>query len=151
MPRWIKLDAEALNKPHHENIRGVDVEVFLSPYDVPEAVRGLYDDTIERFVIEFRYLAEEEPLAADAHDAHVALKIGRNSRRLYRIEMDVNRLKADCVALRLHVPQLVEEVDEALEKLARTSERVSRRGNYQLAKDVIAKTKEELFEPLCTH
>jgi hypothetical protein len=143
MSDWLTLNPAALNKARHEQIRGVEVQVLLSPYDVPEAVRGYYDRHIRRFVIEFRYISGDESLIPDAQDEHITLKIGRNSHRLYRIEIDVDRLKAPAVALKL-----VHAVDQAIDRLVQRSRRSPREGNYEVAKEVILERGNELFQSL---
>ena len=93
MSEWVRLDAEKLNTPQLEAIRGVNITVRMSPYDVPEAVRGYYDEELERFVIEFRYIGDE-PFRQKQKGEHITLRIGRHSGRLYGVEVNVDAMKA---------------------------------------------------------
>ena len=38
------------------------VQVTLSPYDIPEAVRSFHDDVSDKWSIEFRYFGDQENL-----------------------------------------------------------------------------------------
>jgi hypothetical protein len=87
MSNWIPLKRRFLRRcsetvlPH--NARGP----HASPYDVPEAVRAFQSPTDNSvLVIEFMY-ATQEPLEKEASGETVTLGIGKNSGRLYRIEV----------------------------------------------------------------
>jgi hypothetical protein len=126
----------------------VNVQVYLSPYDVPEAVSRHYDEALKRFVIEFRYPGGGEPLTPEARDEYVTLQVGRNSGRICRIEIDVNALQATLVGLSILAPALSQAVDKAIEGLARAPTHRSREGNYRIAKRVVTERGKELFEEL---
>jgi hypothetical protein len=136
---WTPLNLEELNEPQIATIRGVELSVLVSPYDVPAAVRGYYDRQLNRFVIEFRYI-QEEPITEDWRDSTMAVFVGKNSGRLYRIQLDVHKLKAQQVTLQF----LIQQMDRALEQLARNPQHRIRAGNYQLAKRVISERGEQL-------
>src|SRR5437870_9940540 len=106
MSEWVKLDTTQLNPETHENIRGVDITVVMSTYDVPEAVRGNYDESLKRFVIEFRYIGDEPYTCREQAD-NIALRIGKNSGRLYGIEVNVDAIRATAVSLRVKVIQSI--------------------------------------------
>ena len=145
MGKWIQLNSDELNPPRHESIRGVDVVVFLSPYDVPEAVSGDYDDEIKKFVIAFRYIVEDEPFARQTGDSVVTLRVGKNSGRLYGIEVDVDKIRADSINLFVKIPEVVQQ---AIDKLESNPRHRRRRGNYRVAKKVISERGRELFSGL---
>lgn len=145
MTEWLQLDGKRLNPLQKREIRGVKIDVYLSPYDVPEAVRGFYDESIKRFVIEFKYLGEESKRLQ--RNKHLELRVGKNSGRLYRIDVDVESLKAEAVSLNMHIPELLSKTIDRLEPA--TSD--LRQDNYDLAKRVISERKEDLFRELaCT-
>ena len=149
MVDWIDLDTQELNEERKEMIRGVEVTVLLSPNDVPEGVRGYYDQDGKRFVIEFKYMGEE-PTREEQKDENLTLRIGKNSigknsDRLYAILIDINRLGAN--AVRLNVGPVV---NDALTNLINNPRRKNRLGNYRLARDVISRRKDELFASLRT-
>lgn len=141
MSEWVELDADDLNPPRTETFQGVQINVFLSPYDVPEGVRG-YSEKSGWFVIEFKYIAEE-PLRRERPEPHLVLRVGKNSGRLYKIEVDVGALGAQAVALNVCVPELVSTAIDSLKR-----DRHRRGENYDLAKKVISDRKEQVFKEL---
>src|SRR5262245_6963731 len=125
---WLPIDPSKLKTDEDSQEGSVRFRVFVSPIDVPERVRGGYDETIQRFVIEFAYPnVGHEPVARQHHDAYVVLIIGRKSKRLHRIEVDTKALKAKRVQLQIEAAQelresVSREVTEALEQLASAAE-----------------------------
>lgn len=111
MNTWHYLDTSKFMKPEADSERGVRVELSLSPYDVPEAVRGYFSEDIRRFVIEFRYI-QDEPWERREAGEHVTLRVGKGSQRLYGIEVDVETLSADSVTL------AIESAKDAINSLA---------------------------------
>lgn len=89
---WIPVDRIALNEPRQKKVDGVEVTVMASPYDVPDAYRSYYDEARERHVVEFRYLTEE-PKKRENHGQYITLLVGKNSRRIYAIEIDSEALR----------------------------------------------------------
>lgn len=117
MPDWTKVDWEELNKePQHEQIRGVEFNVFFSPYDMPEAVCGEYDPKRDRFLIRFKYLGGQEKLRREELDEYVTLGFGRASRRLLEIAIDAKALGATGIGLAWGA--VANDVDAALKKIA---------------------------------
>lgn len=147
MSDWVKLDTAQFSHETQQKIRGVDITVVMSPYDIPEAVRGDYDKSLDRFVIEFRYIGEE-PWSREEHDGNIALRIGKNSGRLYGIEVDVDTLKAQAVTLRVQAIQ--SRIQKAIDTLGRRPRRFSRQKNYQVAKDIITQKEHQIFESLAS-
>jgi len=113
--KWTRVPASQLPRFEevHKSKGGVTVTFRASPFDVPEAFRGRFDEDEQVFVIEFRYLANE-PLIRESHDPVVWAETGRNSGRLYRLGLDVKALKAQSVAVEV---QAVSELKEAIECL----------------------------------
>jgi arginyl-tRNA synthetase len=143
--RWIPLDPAELIRSHRETIRGVQVTVLTSPYDIPEAVRGSYDEPRGCFKIEFKYMAGDEPRVEELVTGHVRLVMGRFSRRLYQIEIDVDKLKAEAVDVRVYAKR---QVKKAIDQLTRGSKADESAGNYALTQRVISQHQPKLFEPL---
>jgi hypothetical protein len=137
--KWIEVDPKAVNLPKTEKLDGVEVTVMMSPYDVPQALRGRYDDTSRRFVIEFRYLGEEET-RDETHREHVVLRLGKNSGRLYGIVLDVDAMKASWVQLVLL----------ALKEREEMRRRPLRHENYVLAGQLLQQNEPVLREAM-TH
>ena len=146
MSDWVPLTIQTLAFSRHRKIRGVDIDLVISPYDIPEAVRGEYDKNLRRFVIEFRYMSDE-PWEYDKYDSGIALRIGRHSGRLYGIEVDVHALDAQRINLRMTVEKAVAN---AINRLVHQSEKIQRRENYEIAKEAIQEKQNEIFESLIT-
>ena len=143
MKEWIQVELDTEKLKQEKHLRGIVVELLVSPYDVPEAVRGFFDDEIKRFAIEFKYMGgSDEPRKNNQQDKYLNFKIGENSERLYRLEIDVAALKANSVGLRMVVQQ---EVNEALDHLIQQSGRINRKDNYRLAKEAIVARTDQLF------
>jgi len=102
MPDWITLDPDRLSSSEHtKDSSGVEVIVGLSPFDIPEKVRGQYDDKRERFVVEFAYLDESERKVQRVLDDHVTVSVGENSHRLYKVLIDTDSIGVQEVQLSL--------------------------------------------------
>jgi hypothetical protein len=91
---WISLDPEEIDSTEQEARKGVHLEFSLSPYDIPEGVRGYYCDDAKRFIIEFKYMTEE-PVMERKLSEHVSVREGRNSGRLHDVLIDVDALNVD--------------------------------------------------------
>lgn len=98
MSEWIRVDPSALNRPKQEKVDGAKVTVMASPYDVPDAYRSFYDEGLKRHVIEFRYLSEE-PQERENRGQYVTLRVGKNSGRIYGVEVDLEKLHSPWVNL----------------------------------------------------
>lgn len=87
MSEWHLIDTSHFMKPQTSTEGGVRVEFSLSPYDIPEAVRGYFDERSRKSIIEFRYI-QEEPCDRVSINEQVAVLLGKRSFRLYGIEID---------------------------------------------------------------
>ena len=111
----------------------------MSPYDVPEAVRGYYDDELQRFVIEFRYINNDEPVKKQRKE-NLTLRIGRHSNRLYGIEVDVQAIRGNTVSVS-PFPQISGSVIDAIDSLSNSD-------NYDIARDAIEQNQDAIFASL---
>ncbi len=118
-----------------------DAGLVLSPYDTPEAVRGFYDEISHKCVIEYKYMGQKEGLKEEVLDSHVIIKIGENSKRLYRIE--ITNQTAPC---RDNVGLLHSEVSKELNALVGRVKSLREKGNYTVAKDIFEAREGEIFE-----
>lgn len=151
MPNWLQLDPQRLSQTEDQERKGwerlvpdregVNVEISLSPYDIPEAARGRYDEEHHRFVIEFKYI-EDEPWKRISENEAIHFRVGKNSGRLYGIEIDIDKASADPES-RLNVLPTV--VGNAMVRLQREKPNQAREGNYRLANQVIEEYQNELF------
>lgn len=95
MEEWVKLDSDALNESKLELINGVEINVMLSPHDVPRFSRTYYDKDLDRLVVELQYLEEERWVHSTTANPHITFRIGKQSQRLLGIELDVKAMEAE--------------------------------------------------------
>src|SRR5262245_14607976 len=127
---WVRLKSLQLNPTRHEKVSGADVEVALSPFDVPTAARS-YRDPDSRFVIEFKYLSEGEP-REELREGDVTVSMGKTSHRLYSLIVDMRALpESDSIAL------LRARFKRVIDRLSGAQPSKVRSGSYQAAKEVI--------------
>lgn len=136
----LAIDPAKFIRPNLVEIRGVKVEVSVSPYDIPDHVSGDYDKNAKRFVIRFHYPVDDEPLTAVEHAKNVHFHIGKHSQRLYEVVLDVDAMNVSAVELKL-------QVQRAVEAFAREP-RHARSENYRIANEVIDEQGTEMFEPV---
>lgn len=114
MPEWINLWAPS-RPPVPGNQPDVLVNLVVSPYHIPEAVRGvrLGDG---RFRVEFRYIDGEEPHGkAIKLDSHVTAFEGRLTRRLLALEIDVAGIGARTVGVTVSSADQHERIRQGLD------------------------------------
>lgn len=145
---WLKIAPLEFNRPARREVRGVSFEVYFSPYVVPTGVRGYYDDSLKRFLIEFRYL-DDEAVRTERQDEHVSLRVGRRTRRLFGIEIDVDRLQVEAVRLSVTVgDRLASIVNEAIGKHEKALGRSSNHDNCDAARRVVSGKHADIFTGL---
>lgn len=130
MDGWIELDPEWLDRRRELNTTndGVEVLVFVSPYDVPDAVRARRDKRAEVFLIEFRYI-QEEAWVRHPCNRMIALRTGSHSGRLLGIEIDLRRTRNNGVVTGREALRIaVDGVDSQL---------LSHRHNFSLATQIL--------------
>lgn len=138
--KWIEVDPKKLNLAREDQSRGsIYIKLYVSPHDVPEAVRGCWDGDAERFVVEFRYL-DSEPSKLERGVGPVRLRLGKYSRRINGIEVDTRSLEADEVQL-----EISSIAQSALERLAAQPSKPHPDQNYRVAKDLVAQLASKLF------
>lgn len=130
--QWLALSPAEFQSDSEQTLKGLVFHVSMSPYDIPQAVRGEFDEDRKRFVIEFRYISPEET-ASRQIDEHVILHVGENSGRLCGIEADVEAMNVNAVLLR---------IDRAAEE----SINPRLKPNYDVAKKIITEKARELWQ-----
>jgi len=125
-------------------LEGMKVDVLLSPYDVPEAVRGFIRKDHKVFLIEFKYISQEDTIERPQSE-HVKLRVGRNSGRLYAIELDLQKFGANHVQLRLEVAEALKNV---LTHLVKEPVSPMRATNYKMAKKVVENHEDCILQPI---
>lgn len=88
MPNPIKINLRQFMKSEHQNVGDVTIEVTTSPYDIPEAVEPSLSEDKKRFCLQFKYIGGDEPTNEQINN-HVLLRIGKESGRLYALEIDL--------------------------------------------------------------
>lgn len=97
MTEWLRL-GDIKELPEGAREPDFVLGVVLSPYDVPDAVRGRRTDE-GRFRIEFRYIDGEEQGKPVKVGPHVTATEGKYSGRLLAMEIDVNAIGANSVGV----------------------------------------------------
>jgi hypothetical protein len=137
MSGWIEVPLEQLSRPSsHVEPRGL--QSFRSPFDVPAAVRSRYDEKNRKFIIEFAYISSEqtEPRAVEPT---VVVSLGRNSSRIFRVELGVSK-----EATMQSIQAMLSEVFRTL--LIRVRNAPS--DSYEAARDAVDLERGELFREL---
>lgn len=127
---WISLDQNVIDRPRRGRFQGMEIEVELSPYELPEAVRGYLTDDEKTFIIEFKYLAGAEATVPQSAIDSVVIHLGRTSKRLYKIEIGTDVWAGAAHGVRFRMAQ-------AIEALENDPSRNLRKGNYEVAREVI--------------
>lgn len=111
--KWVRVDRDELNRePRKAEIAGVLVDVFFSSYDLPYNIGGGFDKSKQRFVVKFDYKNEQEPLISTRMSDRGKFLIGKNSRRIYEVELDVDSDEAD------QIEPNIRKVNEAIQRYA---------------------------------
>ena len=149
MSKWLQVnpDAEELTQRLQTEGSKVKVEFLVSSYDIPEAVRGSYNEEKSRFVIEFKYIGNE-PTKPQPQDDYVTFVVGKNSGRLYGIEIDVKALRVEEVALRMKINKIKDEVEKTLNNLIQKPINRFRQDNYRLTQKALSEIEDKLYSPL---
>lgn len=132
MSEWHRINPVKFNRPRQEKIHGTSVEVFASPYEVPIAVRGGVNLQSGNFVVEFKYIGGEEPLFVVTPTNELQLELGRNSKRIFRLE-----LASKAAGIKPTIQDVVLALDRAIADL-------SNKENYDLAKLVVKERADKL-------
>lgn len=139
--KWIPVETESLHTNESVRVRGVEINVGLSPYEVPEGISGHYDKSIGRFVIRMKYLQDDEERISAPTEDHITLVVGKHSGCLYEIHVDVDEIGAKSVALKLCLPR----VNNEIRKLAKNHRFSKKRRHYDVVKEALGKAEEELL------
>ena len=136
----------------------VDIRILTSPYDIPDWVRSGYDDELGRFVVEFRYMLDEEYRIFDVGDC-VRIRLGKHSNRIVGVEVDVDQPDTYQVPVPVEgsradaynaIKKAIQNVEETMNARARRSRRGRRaegvkRQNYVVAQRVLKDKQDEIF------
>ena len=135
---WIRI------KPGKYIALGDSIEagVLISPYDIPNGLRGGYGD--DCFVVEFRYMVNEEYRSLDA-DNGTRIRLGKHSSRIVGVEADVDRL-GFAVAVEERNAAAYAAIDNAMQNVEKIEDaRARRRENYAVTQKILEDKQAEIF------
>ena len=145
MALWWKFQGPDFAENITRNIHGEQVSVLPSPYDIPELFRTYADPVENRWIVEFRYI-DSEPLMVWQPSETVRFWLGRNSRRVYKIEArHVSNASEDPYAR----AQIVRCLDDALKQLERNTNLGTAPVNYEFLRRGIPQT--AIFQSSSAH
>ncbi len=130
--RWMRVDTSKLNTKEVLQIKGVTVNLFVSPYDVPDMIGVRMDEDRKVFVIEFKYFFEE-PTVARQLGQYVTAHIAKQSSRVHRIEIDVEKSGVNQVQLLIQ-----DRAVRALDQLTQSDAADKGGDNFRMVRDIIS-------------
>lgn len=92
-PSRINIEQRTVNKAADQTLHDVTVKVMLSLFDVPHSVDTKFDKEARIFRLIFDYIGDEEPSIKKQGDPAVSLLVGKNSGRLYEIDIAIDQLE----------------------------------------------------------
>jgi hypothetical protein len=126
MALWWKFEGPDYAEPFKARIRGTEVTVLPSPYDVPEQFRTYVNARQKRWVVEFKYIGEEPLVPWQASDI-LRLWLGQNSLRVYRIEAPEGQVQNPQM-------QFAEQISDALTRLENDPKMGAATANYEFVR-----------------
>lgn len=129
---WISVSQEAVNRPESEVKNGIKIQFMISPFDVPVATRaGIDTETGQpgKYIVEFKYISTEEKIThVDPHTRGVQLEVGKNSRKIYRIIVDLAEFATDAKDQELSL-NIVFVIENSLKEIETTKSALVNQGN----------------------
>ena len=139
---WIQVESSLASEKSKE--AGLGLTLLVPPHEIPQAVRGNYDNQLNRFVIELRY-PDDEDFKCTTVDDMVRLRVGKKSNRLLGIELDTTRLKVETV--QFQIQELKAELQKVLNKLQQEETSIDEQQNYSFARKAIESKQQILLSP----
>ena len=137
---WVYLGLDPKSFVKTEIRDGASISTCPSPYDVPEAVRANFDQSKRHVLIEFQYISEE-PLKKVPEGDGVTFRLGKNSGRIYGIDLDLDTLNIAGNP----VEALTGHVSRTIIGLASHQDRPTRQLNYTMATQAVNSERDNLF------
>ncbi|WP_312382015.1 hypothetical protein [Stutzerimonas balearica] len=134
--KWLDVAQGDINKLETKQRNGVRLQFMLSPSDMPIAWRTsqLNTQSSKRIItIQFKYLSESEPRKLIKQSECVMFDIGKNSRRVYSITIDVDRLLDTKHASDLEIELVAQAVAKTFEEAFDIN-----KGNSEAIKRILA-------------
>ncbi len=102
MQSWISINPTEIQKQKSTEVMGINVNVFLPPSHVPNAVRGYFNESHHTFIVEFKYIGDQESLKdVLSEDGVIKLYVGRSSGRIFKIVVDMKTAKVREVQVKI--------------------------------------------------
>ncbi len=88
LEEWISVSQHDLNEVASQEQRGLTLQLMVAPADLPSAWRltRVKGNTME---VEFKYLGGSEPKLVEQCPNNITLEVGKNSKRIYKIILDM--------------------------------------------------------------
>lgn len=135
--QWLKLDRRNFEGEGVTESGAEHVRMYHSIYDVPQLVRGFFDEESLEFVVQFKYIAPEQTKTQEIQPG-LAVSVGRNSGRIFEIRVSQGRES-----------EPIEGFCEVVEALSKSrNHRAMAKPNYLVAKSVINKERHRLTAEL---
>jgi hypothetical protein len=147
MKQWIEVPPAQTFSSHSERLAGTDVDVFISPYNVPRAICAEKSPDGEHFMIYIKYLDGEEGPGGETRtspDGVVRVFYGKTSGRVAQLEITLSRSKERANRLR----RTIEKIEKALSDFQANEQKPSRKLNYRAASEAIELSKSGLYAAL---
>lgn len=142
MSNWIDLRMDTSALETFENLAGgVQSSSWPSPYDIPEAARAVFDGSKKLLLIQFKYINEEQIKRVEDEDG-VRFGRGRNSRRLYEIAIDMDKVTE---VAKQTVDDFATFLVKEIQGFANKAENQERHKNYKLVEQAISEEKQILL------
>lgn len=139
---WMKIDLSSFDTRRKTMIRGNPVELCVSPYDIPQAVRAIIDISEKYLTIEFKYLTEENTIERKESDS-ITYILGVRSSRLYGIKFNIEEL-TEGKPLKHKITRR-DVAFGAINVLLRESPQEAPKDNYELVMDALRAKESELL------
>lgn len=97
------------------------VKIFLSPYDIPDAVRAYSEG--RNLIIEFRYIHIKESMETHKEDEFIEFEVGVRTKRIYKIRVSPSSAKEE----RINITAELDELDSAIDHFITEQEKISKR------------------------
>lgn len=118
----------------------VEIELSLSPYDLPREVEGKLDKSTGVFHILFRYL-DQEPAVARQIDDEITINVGKNSGKILGFEVQVRKGGIRQIEL-----QTTRAVENEIPRL----QRVNQKANFEVVRSVLESRRDSIFSEALT-
>jgi hypothetical protein len=138
--KWVSLDMDKAPFSTAEEFGGVISTVTPSPYDVPKALAYSYNPGDQLLTLEFQYIGQE-PTGREPGVAGVSVNVGKNSGRIYGIDIRVDPK----VTVEGLVGAIVHPIHESINRLSAKPERGVRRSNYSMVKTAVGSIRDDLL------